>query len=63
MTAMLDSIRNCQSGSPWPDIRHPGKIVFFHNAMNWLPEVERDAIREAFRVECARPGLAVHSSP
>jgi len=60
LNGLLDRIRACAEGYPWPDVQHPGKIMFFHNAANWLPEEEREALRAAFRAECERLGLAVY---
>lgn len=42
---------------PWAEERARVNAILFHNMANWLPETEREAMRAAFREQCARLGM------
>ncbi len=42
------------SKMPWEPPYDRTQEIVFHNMANWLPEVERDELRQAFATEMAR---------
>lgn len=53
LRAMLAEAR-AASTLPWEPARASVQEILFHNMANWLPEAERDALREAFSAEMVR---------
>ena len=51
--AVLDTLRAARA-MPWEPARVRTQEHLFQNMTNWLPEVERDALRLAFAAEMAR---------
>ncbi|GLI93287.1 hypothetical protein [Methylocystis echinoides] len=57
LQAMLDDIRAARDESPWSSATTQLNKLLFPQMANWLPAVERDALRMAFEAELARLGL------
>jgi hypothetical protein len=50
---LLTTARNARQ-MPWDPQRERVNATLFHQMANWLPEQERDSLREAFAQELAR---------